>query len=351
MSDEINLTSIFNKIIEEKKTMLSIIFAGFILSLIYSLSAEESYKATAHLIPPENKYTQTLNVFLEDGYRLSREEITPSTVFRSLMLNLQSRKYQRKYFFDNKLYSYFDEDNHDKSFEDNFYKKLSFNIESKITSRDFREQQFLSINLIHNDSSQAADWLNSYIDMASNLTSQNYVDGINVLIRNTKKTLESEVTSKKNIARQIKEDKIIQLEEALQIARDLNIIERERDVSAQQNVILADDESIQSKNPTYLYGTKALEAEIKALKRRTDDESFIIGLRQLQQKIKSLDSIQVNFNDVRSAQVDQRAVDPKIRHAPKRKLIVFLGTFLATFFAFAYFLLTYIFRRNKNILN
>ena len=102
MSDEINLTSIFNKIIEEKKTMLSIIFAGFILSLIYSLSAEESYKATAHLIPPENKYTQTLNVFLEDGYRLSREEITPSTVFRSLMLNLQSRKYQRKYFFDNK---------------------------------------------------------------------------------------------------------------------------------------------------------------------------------------------------------------------------------------------------------
>ena len=101
MSEEINLSSIFNRIIQKKSILLGIIAASFILSIIYAFNKEETYKAQAYLIPPESRFTQPLNVFLDDGYRLSREEITPSTIYRVFMLNLQSRKYQRRYFFDN----------------------------------------------------------------------------------------------------------------------------------------------------------------------------------------------------------------------------------------------------------
>ena len=87
-------------------------------------SKEEVFKSVAHLIPPESRYIQPLNIFLDDGYRLSQETIVTSTVYRTFVLNLQSRKYQRKYFFDNKLYEFFDESNYDKSFEDNFHNQL-----------------------------------------------------------------------------------------------------------------------------------------------------------------------------------------------------------------------------------
>ena len=348
MSEEINLASILDRIIQKKTILIGIIAISFILSIIYAFNKEETYKAQAYLIPPESRYTQPLNVFLDDGYRLSREEITPSNVYRVFMLNLQSRKYQRKYFFDNNLNEYFNEEDLEKSFTNNFYNNLNFVLESKITSRDFREQQFLTVSFIHTNPEQAASWLNDYIKMVSNITSKDFVDGINILIKNTKKTFESEIISKKNLERKITKDRIVQLEEALIIARELGINDREPGISNQQNVILSEDESMHSKNPIYLYGTKALSAEIRALQNRKNTDSFISGLRQLEQKVKSLETITVNVADVRSAQLDQEATVPQTRYAPKRKLIVFLGTFMGGFIAFIYLIFSFIFTRQKN---
>ena len=345
MSEEINLSTLFNRISEKKKSILIIILSSFLISLIYAFSQDEYFKTQAYLIPPESRYTQSLNVFLDDGYRLSRDEITPSTIYRVFMLNLQSRKYQRKYFFDNKLYTNFDESDYEKSFRENFYKRINFTIESKITSRDFREQQFLTVSFMHNNPEQAAEWLNDYIKMVSDLTTKDFVDGINILIRNTIKTFESEIISKKNLAIKITQDRIVQLEEALKIASDLGITEIQTSSTNQQSVILSEVESIHSKNPIYLYGTKALNAEILALKNRKKMDSFITGLRQLELKVKSLESITVNVADVRSAQVDQKAIPPEIRHSPKRKLIVILGTILGGFVAFVYILFSFIISR------
>ena len=271
MSDEINLTTIINRVIQNKRSMIGIIIGSLILSIVIALTQPETYKATAYLIPPENKYTQPLNVFLNDGYRLSREELTPTIVYRTFVLNLQSRKYQRKFFFDNKIYKYFDEDNLNKSFELNFHNQMNFKIESKTVSRAFREEQFLTISFIHTDPDQAAKWVNDYISMVNDITSQDFVDGVNILIANTRNTIFSEISSKKNLSQQVTQDRIIQLEEALQIANTLGIVSRENSLSNQQNVILSEDENIQTKSPIYLYGSDALSAEIAVF----DNEEMI----------------------------------------------------------------------------
>ena len=67
-----------------------------------------------------------------------------------------------------------------------------------------------------------------------------------------------------------------------------------------------------------------------------------MGLRQLQQKVKSLDSIKVDVKDVRATQIDQKALPPEIRHSPKRKLIVFVGTFFGFILAFFYLLFSFL---------
>ena len=181
--------------------------------------------------------------------------------------------------------------------------------------------------------------------MVDKVTSQDYADGINILIQNTKNTFKSAIVSRKNISKKITADRIIQLEEALKIAKELQIIERSTKMSNQQSVILTENENLQSKDPIYLAGTKAIQAEINALKNRTNSESFITGLRQLQQKVTSLDSIQVNAKDVRASQVDQKALPPEIRHSPKRKLIVLLGLLFGLIIAFFYLILSFIIRK------
>ena len=349
MNDDINITSLINRIIDKKKEILLILVSSIIISIVIAITQIETYKANAYTIPPERKYTQELEVFLEDGYRLSRDEITPILVFRAFTLNLQSRKFQRKFFFDNELYKYFNEDNHNKSFENNFHKQLRFTIESKIVSRDVGSEAFFTVNYIHTDPEQAARWLNDYIQMVDKITAQDYVDGINILIANQRNAILSEISSKKNLSAQVTQDRIVQLEEALIIAKRLGIINRENNRSNQQNVILSGDETMHTKNPLYLYGSEALSAEIMALKERRNSYAFIMGLRQLEQKARSLDSIKVNIADIKTVQIDQKAIPPKTRYAPKRKLIVFLGMLLGSFLAFIYILFTFFITRKKTI--
>ena len=98
MNDDINISAIIDRIIDNRRIMIAILVTSLLVSVVIALTQTETYKATAQVIPPESKYTQPLEVFLEDGYRLSRDELTPTVVFRTFTLNLQSRKYQRQFF-------------------------------------------------------------------------------------------------------------------------------------------------------------------------------------------------------------------------------------------------------------
>jgi chain length determinant protein (polysaccharide antigen chain regulator) len=116
--------------------------------------------------------------------------------------------------------------------------------------------------------------------------------------------------------------------------------------SNQQSVILS-DENLLNNNPLYLFGTEALEVEIKALSERASEESFVPGLRALQQRVDALNIIKINENDVKAAQIDQEAIPTSNRYSPKRKLIVFLGIIFGIFLSLIYIFFNIIFYRNK----
>ena len=109
-------------------------------------TAQQYFKATAHIIPPNEKSVQALNVIFE-GNLIFKTKGTVQTdqVYRKFVLNVQSRKLQRKFFFENKLHEYFSEKDFEKSFEENFHNNLSFTLSARTASRHFREELFLSI--------------------------------------------------------------------------------------------------------------------------------------------------------------------------------------------------------------
>ena len=90
--------------------------------------------------------------------------------------------------------------------------------------------------------------------------------------------------------------------------------------------------------PLYYRGFRALNEEIEVLKKRSSDDPFIVGLRDLQEKLTLLKSIKIEEKGLHAVSIDQAAYPPKKRIKPNRMRIVSVGTvvglFLGIFFVF-----------------
>ena len=342
MAEE-NIDKFLDLVIEKKNVLIGIILTSIIVSIIYALTATQLYKTSIYVVPAEEIYINPLNVKDSEGASFTRDsQITTSIAYNLFLTNAQSRRYQRDFFFNTDIFDDFSinllETNStpEESFED-FHKNLSFYIQSKVLSRDRREESFVTISLINENSFEAAQVLNAYVDEVIIKTSRELVDGANQLIMNKRDSIIGEINAKLSLAKKITQDRIIQLEEALKIAEELNITDMEINSANHQSIIMNNDNVVNS-SPLYLHGSKALNVEIQTLLDRKSEESFVPGLRQLQQRATALDGIKVKYDLVKSAQIDQKAIPTNKRFAPKRKLIVFLGAVFGVFLALLYLL-------------
>ena len=116
-----------------------------------------------------------------------------------------------------------------------------------------------------------------------------------------------------------KKQRLAELTEAVSIAQKIN----------QQNPVYgAERFAIGSQPPLYMMGVKALSAEIEALNNRADveqEEAYITGLAEVLWKIKTAESVNINWHSLRFVEQDQNAVIPLSAIQPKKKLIVVIG--------------------------
>jgi chain length determinant protein (polysaccharide antigen chain regulator) len=339
-----NIDNFLDVVMERKNIILGIIMVTILSSVIYAYSETEIFKTSIYIIPPQEGDVNALNIIDKDGKTLVNESrIRSHEVYSMFMVNSQSRKYQRDFFFNGGVFDRYIEEDPERYFEE-FHKNLLFTIQSKTLSRDVRGESFLTVSFMHHDSNEAAKALNLYVNYVIRATSQELVNGANKLLSNKRDSVQSLVDSKINLARRITEDRIVQLEEALIIAKKLNIAEMQINTN-QQSVIMSDD-NVHNNSPLYLYGSKALEVEIQTLLERKSEESFVPGLRVLQQQVAALDIVKIDPEAVVAARIDQKALPMSQRHSPKRKLIVFLGAVLGVFFTLLYvFTITTFYRR------
>ena len=345
---EHNINNFLDVVMERKKIIIGIILVSLLTSITYAFNktiSPEIYKTSIYIIPSQEKDINALNIIDKNGKSLTQAQIIkPSEVYNIFMVNAQSRKYQRDFFFNNGIFDKYIAENPEKYFE-NFHRNLIFTLQSKILSRDVRGEKFLTVSFLHHDSNEAADALNLYIDYVIMKTSRELISGANKLLSNKRDSVQSQVDSKINLARRITQDRIVQLEEALVIAEKLNIIEMKINTTNQQSVIMSDD-NVHNNSPLYLYGSKALKVEIQTLSERKSEASFVSGLRVLQQQVAALNIIKVDPEAVVAAQIDQKALPTADRYSPKRKLIVFLGAVLGVFISLLYiFIITTFYRR------
>ena len=133
----------------------------------------------------------------------------------------------------------------------------------------------------------------------------------------------------------VRKEKVEQYKEAVAIADTIGLTD-------QVSISLAPYEKLVEKmdltlnpgdTPLYLRGSNALQAELKMLQQRKNDDPFIPDLRDLQQRMSFLTHLNVTASTIHAGDIDQFAFVANKPVKPKRVLIVVIGFFLGCLLA------------------
>ena len=344
MNDNINIGNLYQTLLNKKRSVLIILLASVVLSSLYAFTLPNLYRAQIYIVPPQDKFVQPLNYFATQIAKDSQLVLKQQYIYFDFMKNAQSRQFQRKFFFENKIYDYFDADP-EEAFDVSFNEMLRFSLESKYVSRDIRQEDFFNVSFLHSDANLAAKWLNDYVQMVERETSRRIVDGVNTSIENYRKKIQSAIDSHKEQAKQIRADNITRLKEALLIAEELDIIKPSNANLTNQTIIM-DNSTVSgptqiTEMPLYLFGTDALKTQIDILQNRVSDDPFIPNLRSLEAELNTTSLVKVNYSDVRVAEIDQKALAPTRKYSPRRSLILIVGLFFGIVVSFFYILIAH----------
>ena len=285
-------------------------------SIVYVLQLQSVYKAKALLFPPKTKDVQSMSIIASGG------SLSASDVFTMFKLNLKSRTLHKKFIQEKGLMELLapdrTPDTRDEDIYQGFADLIKLGQEDGITS--------LSIEL--HDAEIAAQWVNDLIEFVDKETIAMLVEDSQNSIANQIRNIEYAIGSKRQMAKQRREDKIFRYKEASIIAMQLDIADR---IEA-TNVVQNNRFNITTTNiPLYYRGYRALNAEIEYLNNRKSDDPFISGLRDLQEQLALLRSIKFDQEKMTAVHIDQAAYPPNSPIKPNRRLIVSLATVVGLF--------------------
>jgi len=198
------------------------------------------------------------------------------------------------------------------------------------------------------DPEKAADLANRFSSFAERATIEQLILDVQTATKNRIAAIENSIASKRKLAQQRRLDRIAELNEAIQIANKLGLNERV-DAPAQVFSNTSGVSVNTSATPLYYRGAEALGAELSVLKSRISDDPFIGGLRDDEEELARLKSLNHDPAKLKAAKIDQPAFAPSAREKPKRKLIVMLGFVLGGMLGvFAAFFVNFVQNQKQN---
>jgi len=323
--DEIDLYELWSAIWQRKQMIFFVSLMVALIAFAYVLMVKPIYKAEIFFLPPLAQDIQELNFQgIQDMDVASIARVSPEKVYQEFQKNLQSKSLRREFYEKPKNYDWFQKannlDNSDvqQTFEDKFDEKL------KVKVPKTGSANFISLSFEAEDKELSATWLNSYVDFVVSKTRHQLVIASTTELKNNKQFLLDKVAGLRKIALSRRKDRIALLQESLLIAK----------MSGNTDPVKLRGSDIDKE---YMRGSKAIESEINVLQSRKNEDPFIEGIRDFQEKIAYLDAISIEEKNITPVTIDQAALVPVDPIKPKKKLILLialvLGVFMGIFIA------------------
>ena len=325
--DEIDLLDLWRVLVRQWKLIGVITGLSVLGAVVYLLLAVPVYEAQAVVIPPEGKYVQAFNI-------LGISEISSADIFAKFIRNLKARSLRQQFVAENPQFS---------SLRDKV---------PEIKEGTKGEAGFFFVSMRGHDAKLLANWVNGFILAVEKKTIDDFLDEFEAKIVNQKKEIAAQLQLGRDFASQCRLDRIALLEEQIAIARASKIFDRQLSgysVAEGQSFGVTLD-TLQG--PMYMRGVNELTAEKEALEKRKNDEPFIAGFRDKQERLaqlavalSQLQAVRVNAHAVT---VDQSAVEAKRPVKPRRMLVLALGVMLGGMLGiFAAFVVNFVGQQKK----
>lgn len=321
--DEINLFDLWRVLVRQWKVIGATTGLSILGAVAYVLLATPVYEAEAIVRPHEGKYVEALNI---SGI----SQISSADMFAKFTGNLKTGTFQNS-----SLRQQFVAENPQ-------FSSLQRNLLG-IKEGAKNEAGFVFVSLQGHDSKLVMDCLNGLILLTERRTLGELFDGIEITIANQKKEIENQLELGRDFASQRRQDRIALLESHIAIARASKIFERKPSNYTKMASQSPGELLNTAQEPLYMRGVKELAAEKEELEKRKNDEPFIDGFRDKQERLAQLDAglkqLQAARAIAHAVKVDRPAIQAKSPVKPRWRFVLALsvvfGAMIGVFAAFA----------------
>src|SRR5690554_1711526 len=255
-SDEIDLFELIESIWKEKLLVILITAAVTAIALTYALTTEPTYQASTTFFQPPANAIQSYNL----GRKAADfDEYSITDIYDIFLTNLNSQQLRSEFFNEVYLPSLSVEQQASLSALRN-----GFNNTLTVKQADPKGNKHLyQVTVELNDAEKAANWANLYLQKAITISKQEIEKNIATEIDTQKQFIKLKIDNLLAKAKIERQDKIICLKEALNIAKAIGL----ENPSLPAGKTTEEGANYTDRNLTYLRGSKALQSQIQTLER------------------------------------------------------------------------------------
>lgn len=311
-SDEIDLVELIKGLWQQKVLIVATATMIFFATLAYALLAKPVYEAKIFVQPPTQNDIAHVNY--GRGANTGLALLRVSDIYDIYLKHLQSESLRRSFFQSAYLPTLTEDER--KGSQDALYSRFNKLLVVAAVSKDMPKRFSITANLY--SPQQAAEWVTNYAQLAGDLAKREVLKNIKGDATVKANDLQQRIRAARESSREQREDEIVQLKEALDVARSIGL---EEPLSISGNQVFAGMGGAQ----TYMRGSKALEAEIATLQARQSDDPFIDNLRREQSSLAFYRDLVIDPAWVAVYRQDGGVDLPDQPAKPKKLLIVLLG--------------------------
>lgn len=318
--DEIDLFELFQGLWQQKWLIAAITAVASVLALAVAFTTTPIYEASASILPPQQSNISNFNLGLaEAGVNSFDVAGVYTLVKRSALSDELRREVFEKIYLPNL-------DGQDKKLNrqtlwSDFNKKFIVK-----QSPDKSRPELYIISVQGEDAALAASSVNDIMHMVESKTKAQMQANVEAEVVVKLNTAKQTISVMQAAAQKIRENRIVRLREALQVAEAVGL-ESPR-VTAGKTSTDGELAEFVDGNLMYMRGAKAIRAELDVLESRKNDDPFIAELPALLNHIDFLERIIFQPANATVFSIDDIAEVPDQPIKPKKPLILALGILL-----------------------
>jgi len=316
--DEIDLVELFQSLWAQKWLIALITFVFTVGAASYAFLSKPVYEVSATVLPPSLSDIAGFNLGRTGAENGGLEPFLVDDVYAVFTRNLQSDRSKRKFFKEFYLVSL--DSAQRLGSQDNIYRAFKDKFSVKVLDKNQPDRY--SIIIEHYNPELASTWAKQYIDQVSDRSLDEMLLNAERELSVRARNIQQQIKSERDSAKVRREDRTIQLQEALTVADTIGFVN--------PPVVNTELSAFMDGSLMYMRGAKALRAELDVLLARTSDDPFIPVLRDLEAKYQLFAGVSPDPSNVAVFRQDGDIDVPDQPIKPKKSLIVALGIVLGS---------------------